>query len=361
MGEDGSKRENNYDLLRVISGLAVISLHISASYIGAITDVTWFGEIYNKNVGITCLYNGLSMFPVPVFVMLSGAFALADESNRIFAHYYRKVFNSIGIPMIVASLIYILYSIFENFCSYGMEGSIVSYVVEPIKLAIKGRPFYHLWYLYMMIGVFALTPVIIWLKCILGRVFKKVVIFFFPVAMLCMWTSKHDLSWDIGCSFYFLGYYMLGYVIRKHFFDKKNNYNALIVIFAGIFAGMVMACYRYYQFMLGIDSDLPYQFLEMCASLCIFVGFSMLKLEKTFYWLAKYMFEVYLFHAGIWDILKRSITIKMDSRIVIPSSILIVFLLSLSIAIVYKRCWCILDNKYKISCRMIRAIQKRKF
>lgn len=49
------QRENNYDLLRIISSIAVITIHVSVSYLNAITDDSILGNIYVDNIDISCL------------------------------------------------------------------------------------------------------------------------------------------------------------------------------------------------------------------------------------------------------------------------------------------------------------------
>lgn len=156
---------------------------------------------------------------------------------------------------------------------------------------------------------------------------------------------------------------MIGYVIRKYFRGQKNNYKAVAIIIVGIIFEIKMAYCRYCQGMARIeDADLKYMLLEpycplpVCASICIFIGFSMLEIKGNFKKLAGITFEIYLFHAIIWDIVCQFITIEMDSRIVIPVSIVLVFLLSIVFSIIYRKVWNTIDNKWNISYKMLRTI-----
>lgn len=103
------KRENNYDLLRIIAAIAVIVLHVSGSYYTAVVSDGWFGVCYTDNVFVTCVFNRLSRFAVPCFIMISGAFALDNSENTNFKYYYRKIFKSLGIPTIIFSILYFIY------------------------------------------------------------------------------------------------------------------------------------------------------------------------------------------------------------------------------------------------------------
>lgn len=104
-------RESNYDLLRIISTIMVISIHVSGLYIFALTSKNSFGDFYSKNIEITCLYNVLPRFAVPCFVMISGAFIISDDRNGNCQFFYGKSVKNIGVQIIVFSILYTIYSL----------------------------------------------------------------------------------------------------------------------------------------------------------------------------------------------------------------------------------------------------------
>ena len=95
MEEKMSKRENNYDLLRLVSSVAIVALHVSASYLEASTNIGVFGELYTKGIFWSSFYNVFSRFAVPCFIMLAGGFALSQEGNSNYRMYYKKVLKKI--------------------------------------------------------------------------------------------------------------------------------------------------------------------------------------------------------------------------------------------------------------------------
>lgn len=82
---------------------------------------------------------------------------------------------------------------------------------------IKGSPMYYMWYLYMLIGIYALTPVVIQYKDnVPEKTFYRVSFVFLILASISQWTTERvRLNWDLGRSFEYLGYFMAGYSIRK--------------------------------------------------------------------------------------------------------------------------------------------------
>lgn len=159
-----AEREANYDLLRIISTIAVIILHVSAIFQNAITDSTIFGEIYTKNIFVIFLYNTLSRFAVPCFMMISGAFLLSEKRNMDYKFFYKKSLYNIGVPTIIFSVLYFGFSEIMSVRKIIMGGESFELLLQPVKDVVKGVPYYHLWYMYTLLVVYLFIPVIIRVK-----------------------------------------------------------------------------------------------------------------------------------------------------------------------------------------------------
>lgn len=354
------ERESNFDLLRIIATIAVVAIHVSGYYASAITTKYWLGEEYTSHMLSTSLYRVVSSFAVPVFVMLSGKFALSKSQNRNFKYYYRKEIYSIGIPILIFSAFYFLYGIVRCI-AVGVIGhkSVIEIVSGGGKLIvnlIKGKPFYHLWYVYMMAGVFVLVPIIIRIRDAVGeRNFNKFAIVFFVMSTLGLHTSAHELMWDPGYSFGFVGYFIIGYIISKKS-DCKNNKKGIGMISLGFFVLIVLAYLLYIKGTNGIGhtdtlanwagASSP---LVAVVSVLIFAGFSKLDIKKDFSKLARLCFTIYLFHAGIWDMVSIFITRTMDNRLIIPMMSLFVFFVSWLASIIWIRLWNKIDARWNLS------------
>lgn len=81
-------RQGNYDLLRIISTIAVVLIHVNAT-------VADSNNISLVGFNICSLINIITRFSVPCFVMLSGAFILNNEKNADYKHFYAKSFYKI--------------------------------------------------------------------------------------------------------------------------------------------------------------------------------------------------------------------------------------------------------------------------
>ncbi len=358
------ERENNFDLLRVICAVGVIFIHVSSTYLGAATSRQTFGELYLNGVMVTCLYNALTRFAVPCFVMLSGAFLLADERNGDFRYFYKKSFLSLGLPTLVFSLLYFLYAELWQLIPVVRGSQGFSSLLKPLKNWVKGAPFYHLWYLYMLIGVYLLVPVILLFKKYVGeKAFSRTAWAFLILAVCGFWTSTNDLNWDIGASFRYVGYLLVGYELRRIGLKRKSGRRGAVLILAGLALEGALVVLRYRQFLQGVPDEalkkfsllLPLSPLVALSSVLIFGGFACLDVKTGLSGLSSLTMYIYLFHAGVWDVMKKILTrvgYGWDNRIVIPISAALVFLISVLLSKLYLAAWRGVDKRWRVSERL---------
>lgn len=359
-----SKREENYDWLRIISMIAVIVIHVSDRWVGGFSEyVSGGGSVNELQYPImACVYNTISRFAVPCFIMLTGAFVLADNRTGNYKEFYQKKLLKIGIPTIIFSVLYIIYRI--PFCFVGEQAGAAE-IISLIKDIVRGKPFYHMWYLFMLIGLYLLAPIVVRFKdSISYEMFRRIAFVFLVLASLSRWTTENiRLNWDIGQSFEYLGYFMVGYVLRRDL--QKNNCKGFFLITLGVLVEIATALAEYhFQIVNGIgENELQYKIVSpycpsiVIASVLIFAGFSMLTIRCNG-WMKKIVgmsFIVYLIHAGVWDfvgkiiyvIKGRGYVMSLNNIYWIPIFAVIVFLISVLLTVVYEKMMVYLMAKVK--------------
>lgn len=331
-------RENNYDLLRLISSIAIVVLHVSASYLEAVTDPGVFGELYTRGIVWSSLYNVFGRFAVPCFIMLAGAFALSVDDNCDYIKYYQSVFKKIYIPTLIFSGLYVAYSIMLTILSIIIGGK--ENIFQPIIDAAKGIPFSHMWYLYMMIGIYLLVPVIIRIKKTISfKWYTFVATLMMVVSSIGFLLSSNEIKWEPGFSVRFVAYFIFGDIIRTHINnERKSNKKAFMCIVGACLVLGLVTYFRVLQANAGIaNEDLKLKLIDpLCpliiiASLLIFFGFSFIKIKANLSGIASLTFYIYLVHAGIWSVMLlviKRVGFAWNNAIVIPASILIVFMIS---------------------------------
>ena len=201
--------------LRVLAIFAVVLLHVSGKFV--VTSIHgdfnwWAGNIYDS----------ITRWSVPLFIMISGYFLVNNNENNI--EFFKKRLKKIFLPLLFWSVIFSIWSMFKYGSNiYGIIGGI-----------LVGRPYYHLWYVYMIPFLYVITP---YLKCLIQNEDKKTNIFFiyfcFSISILItlfnFHTSANNPTLFITDFLYYIGYYFLGGYIRKY--DLRIKKSIYITIF----------------------------------------------------------------------------------------------------------------------------------
>jgi len=90
---------------------------------------------------------------LPIFVMVSGYFLLDPRRELAWGSYFRRRMRRLAWPLLAWTALYL--GIIA--CDKWLAGQ----PVEPkvmLGTVIKGAPYYHLWYLYMMPGLYLVAP-----------------------------------------------------------------------------------------------------------------------------------------------------------------------------------------------------------
>ncbi|MHA6480470.1 acyltransferase [Paenibacillus sp. strain BS8-2] len=146
-------------IVRAIAIIAVVLIHVTASPSYSIPWGSLSAPFY-------LLANQLSMFAVPLFLLLSGLVLFYryhdDWSMRQALAFYKKRLKYIVLPYLVWSLIYYLY----NQWVYGK--SLTFEIVSFAKLLIWGDANYHLYFMAIIIQLYLIFPLLMglirWLK-----------------------------------------------------------------------------------------------------------------------------------------------------------------------------------------------------
>lgn len=135
-------RHVGIDLLRIIAALGVVFVHVSSPFViknmKQVNDLFWAGN----------LFDSIGRLSVPIFVIVSGYFILKPIDDL--RGFYSKRFTRILYPFFVWSVIYLLWA-------WLFDGTRTSKIWEGI---LWGKPYFHLWFLGMLMGLYAVAPLI---------------------------------------------------------------------------------------------------------------------------------------------------------------------------------------------------------
>lgn len=136
---------NYFDYLRILASFCVVYMHVAATPLRGEIGLSWH---------LTNFFTGVGFIAVPLFFMMSGYLLLNDERTMDVSVLLKHRIPHLLIPLITWSgIIMVLYSYLFN------DMSISFYIDESIK--ILSEPIaVHLWYLYTLIAIYVLSPII---------------------------------------------------------------------------------------------------------------------------------------------------------------------------------------------------------
>ena len=359
-------RENNIDLLKIICCISVIIIHVSARYCTLAVNKDYTEGIYFSN-----LMNCITRFAVPCFVMIAGGFALSKKVS--YKEFYKKKLKNILLPTLIFSILYASYYMIKIITGSIIEqtGSLAEKLIKVLADLITGNCPYHIWYLYMMLFIYLITPVLIGIKEKIGDInFNKLGIILLVISIPFAITSTHKFSYDIGFSIYYLGYYILGYTIKNRITEKSNK-NFIKYFLMAIVILFINSFFRLYIINQGIADEefkLPFigkislvdnfSILVVGASILIYKAFLYLNFKINMSNIAKYSLYIYLIHIFVLDILN---TVVLKSIIIpyieIPVITIVVFFGSLLLSKIYIYIYRKIDNKLHMENKLLKLLQ----
>lgn len=330
------QRENNFDLLRIIATTAVIIIHVGS----------YFKVTYNSGFGEFC--DIFFKFGVPLFLMLSGAFIFKKKIVPV--QFYKKALKKLGIPLAIVSVIYLIPQIIHQYNLMGLNFSILK---EPIKALLKGEPSYHLWYMYMLIGLYAVIPLLQMVKTVLSnKNFDKLICFMLIWGALSIWTINFKVHWN-GEFLAYIGYFLLGYKIKNEMENKKTlKYFVLGILF--LILNYILYIFSKNYVDLSIANNLfnhRLTVLNIIASMYIFKGFCSLKIKRNMFYIAEKTYLIYLVHIIFLMVIVKFLNIYkyksgeiLDVFMVLIISV-IIYILSHITSVFYEKCGQFLINR----------------
>ena len=204
------KRNYSLDIARIIAVLAVVMIHCSAGFVAnnpLNTNEFVFGN----------LFDSLSRIGVPLFLMISGSLFLDENKDVSLKTILSKNVKTLAIITILWAIIY---SIAYNIIFPLLTSKTVN-ARSFIAGIINGH--YHMWYLYMIIGLYIITP---FLKKFVCKENKGMVLFFVIISFCFQFfTPIIDAINELGLNLSFVDSW-----IDKFYLDFFSGYITYFMI-----------------------------------------------------------------------------------------------------------------------------------
>jgi len=223
------------DILKILAILGVILLHVSAPLLVPFENSRqwWIGNIYDS----------LTRWCVPLFVMVSGALVLHQSAQAPLRHFYFLRVRRILVPFLVWSAVYFFYRIHVKGDALAPSGFFRMLLTEPI--------YYHLWFVYMLIILYLLAPAA---GAFLNYSPRKYT--WYLIALWVIWASVLPIidkplpfdtyftpDMDDYSALRLSGYFLLGYMLRDFHVRSGGKRSMVLLAFLAGAGGTVFGTY----------------------------------------------------------------------------------------------------------------------
>lgn len=323
-----------HDLLRIFASFAVICIHVCAN------SATWEQHLFSSSDwAVANVFNSLSRFAVPIFVMLSGSFMIERYTEGSLKKLYSKNILRLVTAFVFWSGIYVAYNIIGKlFFDQPLNIKALLY------LFIQGK--FHLWFIPMLIVLYAITPLVKQLcaneSCARYFVIIACIPIVFNFINFCITIEPIDYLFK-NAGFQFVSgytvYYILGHYLTKYDICKKYRISIYIAAVTSLIITVLVSHHHYNSG--HTEQHYVFEYLSppvLLISIAVFLFFKYAvskirfreQTQKFIVKLSSLTFGIYLSHIVFTEILKYTpLTVESFSPIVsVPLIVLVVFIAS---------------------------------
>lgn len=321
------------DIARIVATLAVVMLHSSSRFVSYYNPQSvefLFGN----------LFDGMSRLGVPLFLMISGSLILDENKNITLKSILSKNIKNLAIITVIWSIIYAaIFNVVMPLLN-DQTVNVKSFLVK----AVCGH--YHMWYLFMIIGLYMAVP---FLRAFVRKENKKMVLFFILVSLcfefltyminaLCKlgidlsiinkWLGIFELDFFGG----YIAYFLAGWYIT-HIGIKQKWLRYFIFVLGAASLAFVILFTQYTGDYKNVYQNIGLPVFIYAISVFLFINNLKFKFkEKTVLILAKLSkltFGVYIVHPIVLHVFISLIPNKVFVGIYIVFSFAVVVFVSL--------------------------------
>lgn len=335
-----SGRVEYADELRVAAIFAVAALHVAGGgwSAAAVNGGAW--QALN-------LYDGLIRWCVPVFVMLSGMFLLNPKRRLPLKTLYGKNILRLAVALLFWGVLY-------GLADARMAHGFLSWadILPALETVLRGKAHYHLWFLYMLIGLYIVAPL---LRAMVAGASRVQLRYFLVLALLfssCLpllirllpddglktLVGQFQLHLVLG----YAGYFVAGYYF--HTYPPRGRTRALLMTLGGLGAAATVVGTWLVSAHMGKAWGVLYEYYTpnvALAAVGVFLLFQRWGGRGRVRWgrLAPYVFGVYLVHDAVFMVYERLglTALGLGPVWAVPVLTVLVFLPSLLISFIISR------------------------
>jgi len=240
-------------IIKFLPGCSYMSLDVTALQTGDGLADTLDVPALISEVPWAILFEVITRCSVPIFVLITGFLLLPMKAEMSMGEFYRKRLLRVLIPLACWTLIYIFYCAFWVEKGLASPGDYLVYLLRSIGYMFVNFPTHvgHLWYVYMLVGLYLVIPILSpWVRQASRRQMRFVIALWFltlllPLLRLLTPQVLGEAAWNpFGTLYYFggfIGYLLLGAYARKFLFASSRSFRrtAILLILSGIILAII--------------------------------------------------------------------------------------------------------------------------
>lgn len=324
------------DVIRVIATILVIIVHVCGQFLD-----TSFAHL-SVNWWVANMVETGAKIAVPLFIMLSGSLLLNPYKKESFRVFYQKRLARIGIPILFWPLFYY----FATLLAKGLPFTLPAFTTDFIFLNI----FYHLYFLFIMLGLYIITPFLRTALANFSTIQKKgfiAMLFGFSVisALLIHIYPARINFWSIITVFIpFVGYFVAGQFLPSILLSETQKRHWWF-----IFWGILVCVATVKLYTMSIGAERVYRYFADALSINIvalsLISYVLLFNQKLLFFffekphlksalkeVSDSSFGIYLIHPILIFLINIQFPATDGRVFVLFTKVVVVFLLSLMAA-----------------------------
>ncbi len=334
---------NFVDIVRAAGIFLVLLLHISTQPVpippSVSVDMAWW---------TSDLFNSIARPCVPLFVMLSGYLLLQPAKvNEPLKVFFKKRWARIGVPLIFWGAIYFMWIILFDGAQFSLN-----FLVN----GMLNGPYVTFWFLYMLIGLYLLTPVLrVFVAYASDNIMKLLLaVWFVGSGLLPVATAFGiNVSSQVFTLPGWIGYFLLGaYLVKMK--TKPKRWKLLLLLMAGFAWTFVAEAFMMIN--AGPYLYIFYDYLTanvIVASVALFLLLTSISdktyeklpsgTKKVIHAISVYSLPIYLFHMLLVEAFQKGLfgftlnIMTLNPIIMTPLLTVIVLFLSLGAIVAMKQ------------------------
>jgi surface polysaccharide O-acyltransferase-like enzyme len=216
----GSRSIGWIEVGRIMAIVAVIAIHVVSPLVTrpGHPESWWLGNLVQST----------SRWSVPVFVMISGALILRSRRTAQLGEFYRRRLRRLGIPMVFWIAAFLTFGHLVSNTPPTLHDALVS--------VAAGRPYYHLWFLFVIGGLAIIAPLLAWAVQTPGRPLLAFVAAAYVLAIVANILTTMGIGQPNAVTRFgpYLAEFLAGFALLTVASTPGRARTAIVVLIAGV-------------------------------------------------------------------------------------------------------------------------------